>query len=145
MDNLGKARTAEVTAYFNSEVKSVWNIVTDNSSCRWRSDIERIEVSEDGNEFVEYAHNGNATKFIITKKIEFSQYEFKMENKMFTGFWTGSFSETEAGGTKIIFKENIFIKNPIIRFLSYFLMNLRKMQDTYIIDLKKDLGEQQCH
>lgn len=28
-----------------------------------------------------------------------------MENKMFTGFGTGNFSETEAGGTKIIFKK----------------------------------------
>ena len=61
---------------------------------------------------------------------------------MFTGFWTGTFSETEAGGTKIVFKENIFIKNPIIWFLSFFLMDLRKIQDTYISDLKKELGEQ---
>ncbi len=61
---------------------------------------------------------------------------------MFTGFWTGHFSETENGGTKIVFVENIFIKNPIIKILSYFFMDLKKMQNTYILDLKKKLGEQ---
>lgn len=70
---MGKARTSEVTAYFNSNIKSVW-----------------------------------------------------MENKMFTGFWTGYFLETETGGTKIIFKENILIKNSIIKILSYFFMDLKK-------------------
>jgi hypothetical protein len=61
---------------------------------------------------------------------------------MFNGFWTGYFSETETGGTKVIFKENIFIKNPVIKILSYFLMDLKKMQNIYISDLKKKLGEQ---
>ncbi|BDR81150.1 hypothetical protein DP145_12545 [Clostridium tetani] len=139
---MGKARTSEVTAYFNSNIKSVWNVVTNNSDYKWRSDIERIEVLNDGKEFIEYTHSGNTTKFIITKKIEYSKYEFNMENKMFTGFWTGYFLETETGGTKIIFKENILIKNSIIKILSYFFMDLKKMQNTYILDLKKKLGEQ---
>lgn len=60
---------------------------------------------------------------------------------MFTGFWKGSFSKTENGGTKIVFKENVFIKNPIIRILSYFFMDLGKIQNTYISDLRKKLGE----
>lgn len=142
MNILGRARISEVTAYFNSNIKSVWNVVTDNSDCKWRSDIERIKIIDDGKAFIEYTHSGNATKFIITKKNEYSEYEFNMENKMFTGFWTGHFSKTETGGTKIVFRENIFIKNPIIKLLAYFLMDLKKMQNTYISDLKKKLGEQ---
>lgn len=138
---MSKARISEVTAYFNSDIKSVWDVVTNTSDCKWRSDIERIEVLSDGKEFVEYTHGGNATKFMITKKNEHTQYEFNMENKMFNGFWSGYFSKTEDGGTKIIFKENIFIKNPIIRVISYFIMDLKKLQNTYISDLKKELGE----
>lgn len=138
---LGKARISEVTAYFNSNIKSVWNVVTNNSDYKWRSDIKKIEILNSGKEFIEYTNSGNATRFIITKKIEYNEYEFNMENKMFTGFWNGHFSETETGGTKIIFKENILIKNPIINVLSYFLMDLKKMQNTYISDLKKKLGE----
>ncbi|MBU3202046.1 hypothetical protein LL037_11570 [Clostridium estertheticum] len=138
---MGKARISEVTAYFNSNIKSVWNAVTNNSNCKWRSDIERIEILNDGKGFIEYTHSGNTTKFSITKKKEYSEYEFNMGNKMFTGSWTGHFSITESGGTKIIFTENIFVKNPIIKILSYFFMDLKKMQSTYISDLKVELGE----
>ncbi|EKQ52674.1 MULTISPECIES: hypothetical protein [unclassified Clostridium] len=139
---MGKAREAEITAEFNANIKSVWSAVTNNNDYSWRSDIERIEIYNDGKEFIEYTHNGIATKFIITKKDEYSEYAFNMENKMFTGFWTGSFSETKNGGTKIVFKEKIFIKNPIIRVISYVFMDLRKMQNNYVSDLRKKLGEQ---
>lgn len=137
-----KPRTAEVTAYLQSDIKSVWNVVTNNNDYKWRSDIEKIEIINDGKEFIEYTSSGIATKFFITKKEEYSQYKFSMGNKMFIGFWTGHFSKTKNGGTKIVFVENIFIKNPIIKILSYFFMDLKKMQNTYILDLKKKLGEQ---
>ncbi len=137
---LAKARVSEVTATFRSDIKSVWNVVTNNNNYKWRSDIDRIEVLN-GTEFIEYTPNGNATKFTITRKDAYSDYEFQMENKMFSGNWTGHFSETESGGAKIIFWENIFIKNPLIRVLSYMLMDLKKMQNIYISDLKKELGE----
>lgn len=138
---LGKSRVSEITAEFNSNIKSLWNTVTDNNDYSWRSDIERIEIYNDKKEFIEYTHNGIATKFTITKKDKYSEYAFNMENKMFTGFWIGHFSETENGGTKIIFKENIFIKNPIIIVISYLFMDLKKIQNTYISDLRKKLGE----
>lgn len=138
---MGKARVAEITAEFNSNIKSVWNTVTNNNDYSWRSDIERVEIYNHGKEFIEYTHNGFATKFIITKKNEYTEYAFNMENKMFTGFWTGNFSETENGGTKIVFKDNIFIKNPIIRVISYIFMDLKKMQNIYISDLRNKLGE----
>ena len=139
---MGKARVSQITAYFDCNIKSVWNVVTNNSDYKWRSDLKRIDIVKDGKEFIEYTHSGIATKFIITKKNEYSEYEFNIENKRFTGFWTGYFLETETSGTKIVFTENIFIKNPIIKVLSYFFMDLRKMQKIYVSDLKKKLGEQ---
>lgn len=89
-----------------------------------------------------FGESKSITNSSIFKKNEYSEYEFNIENKRFTGFWTGYFSETETGGTKIVFTENIFIKNPIIKVLSYFFMDLRKMQKIYVSDLKKKLGEQ---
>ena len=47
--------------------------------------------------------------------------EFNLENKKITVFWVGDFSETDNGGTKNIFTENIFIKNSLSRVLSYLL------------------------
>jgi len=64
-----------------------------------------------------------------------------LENKNFTGFWVGDFSEIDNGGTKIVFTENIFIKNPLIRVLSYLFMDLKKIENTYVLDLKRKLGE----
>jgi len=64
-----------------------------------------------------------------------------MKNKNFTGYWTGLFSVTEEGGTKIIFTEKLYIKNPVMEILSYLFMNLKKMQKIYINDLKKKLQQ----
>lgn len=134
-------RTSEFKGIFKTDVKTVWNVITNNSDYTWRSDIDHIEVLEDGRTFIEYARGGGKTKFVITKKKEFSRYEFDMESKMFSGNWTGVFSETENGGTEVICTENIHIKNPFMRFLSYFLWDLKKMQQIYIDDLKRKLGE----
>lgn len=135
-------RKSEIVAEFTSDIQKVWNIVTNNEDYKWRSDLERIEISDKGRTFIEYTKNGFQTKFIITKKIECSRYEFKMENKRLTGYWTGLFYQTETGGTKIIFTEHIYINNPIIEVLSYLFMNLKKIQVTYVNDLRKKLGEQ---
>lgn len=139
---MSKARKSEITATFKANIKTVWNVVTNNSDYKWRSDIERIEIIDDGNTFIEYTASGISTKFTITKKDLYNRYEFNLENKNFTGSWIGDFSETEYNGTKIVFTENIFIKNPLIRILSYLFMDLKKMQNTYVLDLKRKLGEE---
>lgn len=43
----------------------------------------------------------------------------------------------ETGETKII-----FFNNSIIKILSYFLIDLNKMQNIYISNFKKELSEQ---
>lgn len=139
---MSKARQSEIIAIFKSDIKTVWNVVTNNSDYKWRSDIERIDIIDNGNAFVEYTPNGISTKFIITKKDLYNRYEFNIENRNFTGFWIGNFSRTENEGTKIVFTENIFIKNLLIRVLSYLFMDLKKIQNTYVLDLKRKLGEE---
>lgn len=141
MNILKKGRTTEVTAVFNSSIKAVWDVVTSNSNYSWRSDIKRIEVLENGKEFIEYPYKGNETKFIIINKKEYSNYKFNMVNKMFTGACTGQFLETETGGTILILKEAIFIENPFLEVFSHLFLDLKKIQNTYISDLKKQLSE----
>lgn len=43
MRSLKRARVAEITAEFNSNIKSVWNIVTNNNDYSWRSDIKKMK------------------------------------------------------------------------------------------------------
>ncbi|MCS4480576.1 hypothetical protein JQ035_11660 [Clostridium botulinum] len=135
-----KPRTAEVTAYLQSDIKSVWNVVTNNNDYKWRSDIEKIEIINDEKEFIEYTPSGIATKFFITKKEECSQYKFSMGNKMFTGFWTGHFQK-QKWWNKDSFCRNIFIKIQSLRF--YLIFYGFKENAKYIyIRFKKKLGEQ---
>ncbi|MDO5516696.1 MAG: hypothetical protein Q4F66_04025 [Clostridium sp.] len=132
---------SEISAQFNSDIKKVWNTVTNNEDYSWRSDIEKIEILDHGDAFVEHSKNNIKTTFYITKKVKYDSYEFKMENKNFFGTWKGCFMETKDGGTKIIFTEEIFMKNLIMRVLSHLFMNPSKMQSSYINDLRIKLGE----
>lgn len=135
-----KCRVAEISAYFDTDVETVWNIVTNNHDYEWRSDISKIEISDDGSTFIEYSKDGNSTKFTITEKTKNKLYKFDMENKFFYGNWQGKFFE-ENGKTKIVFIENIYVKNPIIKILSYLFMNLKKIQMQYVEDLERKLNE----
>lgn len=125
-------------ANFCNPIETVWNIVTDNTAYAWRSDVVRIEVSDDGNNFTELTKGGFETQFTITLKNPYERYEFDMKNKNMNGHWTGIFSK-DGSGTKIEFTEEIEVSNPIMNLFvkSY----LKKQQETYVIDLRKSLGE----
>ncbi len=125
-------------ANFCNPMETVWNIVTDNTAYAWRSDVVRIEVSDDGNNFTEFTKGGFETQFTITLKNPYERYEFDMKNKNMNGHWTGIFSK-DGSGTKIEFTEEVEVSNPIMNLFvkSY----LKKQQETYIMDLRKSLGE----
>nr|WP_312291517.1 SRPBCC family protein [Clostridium chromiireducens] len=130
-------KKSTVTATFESSVEKVWDVVTDNNNCTWRSDLSQIIVSSNNN-FSEYAKNGFKTDFTITLKKPYKQYEFDMKNKNMNGHWKGVFSQNGTG-TRIEFTEEVEVKNPIMNLFvkSY----LKKQQEIYIKDLKKALGE----
>ncbi|WP_227840324.1 hypothetical protein [Clostridioides sp. ZZV15-6388] len=67
-----KCRVSEITAYFNTDVETVWNIVTDNRDYKWRSDISKIEILDGRSTFIEYNKDGNRTKFTVTEKLKIS-------------------------------------------------------------------------
>ncbi|MEL7656084.1 MAG: SRPBCC family protein [Bacillota bacterium] len=133
-------RKSNITANFKSDIDSVWNIVTDNENYAWRSDLSKVEII-DSNKFIEYTKEGYQTQFHITAKETNKRYEFDMANKNFSGHWVGIFTELECGGTKIDFTEELKINNSVMEILSYLFMNLKKIQEQYIIDLRKALKE----
>ncbi len=134
-------RISQITAEFKADPKTVWDIVSDNGDYTWRSDLSEIIVSPDGSSFTEVTVKGEETHFTITKKEPYSRYEFDMENKMLRGHWEGVFTEMENGGTKITFREEVHVKNPAIELLSRFVFSLKKVQEAYIADLRRKLGE----
>lgn len=134
-------RTSTITAEFTSDIQTVWDVVTDNRHADWRSDLVRVDVSDDENTFIEYTRDGFQTTFTITDKKGCEFYAFDMQNKNFDGHWTGVFSTTTTGGTRIEFTEAVQIHNPVMEWLSYLFMDLGKIQKTYVADLRKKLGE----
>ncbi len=134
-------RNSNITAVFHTDIQTVWNLVTDNENYSWRSDLSKIEIMDDGERFIEHTKEGYQTFFHITVKEPYSRYEFDMENKNFSGHWVGILTALENGGTKIDFTEELSIKNPVIEILSYLFMNLKKIQERYVSDLRKALNE----
>lgn len=134
-------RTSTITAQFRSDPETVWNVMTNNNDYAWRSDLSKIEVHENGQKFVEYTKGGFPTCFTITEKQPYRLYAFDMENSNFKGHWTGKFSARKDGGTEVTLIETLYIKNPVVELLSHIFMNLKKIQLTYVRDLKTKLDE----
>jgi hypothetical protein len=132
-------KKSTITATFKSDIKKVWEVVTNNNKYEWRSDLSTIDVSVDGNSFTEYTKNNFPTKFNITLKKPYERYEFDMTNKNMNGHWIGVFSPVNNNGTKIVFTEEVSINNPIMNM--FVGLYLKKQQSLYIADLKKELGE----
>lgn len=122
--------------FLPANIEKVWQVVTDNSQYYWRSDLDRIELIDDGKKFMEYTKDGFCTIFTITKKIEQKQYEFDMVNKNMSGHWIGTFREVN-GGTEITFIEDVKANNLVINLFAG--IYLKKQQKQYIEDLKKVL------
>ena len=131
-------KKSTITATFKSDIKKVWEVVTNNNNYEWRSDLSKIDVSVDGNYFTEYTKDNFPTKFMITLKKPYERYEFDMTNKNMNGYWIGIFSPINEG-TEIEFTEEVSVNNIIMNLFvgSY----LKKQQSLYIADLKKELGE----
>lgn len=137
-------REAKIEVIIEEDMQQVWNVITNNNDYAWRSDLEKIEVGEDGMTFVEYTKSGNQTNFTITKREktkELGIYEFEMENQFFSGRWSGQLYPLTSNQTKIVFCEQILVKKVVMCILSYLFMNITKIQKQYIADLKRKLQE----
>ena len=139
---LPKERTFTKTAVLNSDVKKVFNIVTDfKNQTSWRNDVKEIIVI-DNNTWTEVPKKGTAITFKVKQKVENEIFEIVIiEPKNFNGYWIGTFKQTKVNQTAIEFKEVITISNPFFRTISYVFVDLDKTMDLYLQNLKQKLGE----
>lgn len=130
-----------VTAEFKADIEKVWGIVTDNEHYEWRKDLSRIEIVDEKN-FIEYTTADYPTTFTIIEKTPMKKYTFDMKNSNTSGHWSGLFSELPDGGCRVVFTEEIEVKNIFMNILCYLLKPYKKMQERYIYDLKVELGKE---
>lgn len=124
-----------IKASFQSDAKTIWDIVTSLEHYQWRSDLSCIEVVSE-KQFIEYTKDGYATTFTITACEPCRRWEFDMDNSNMQGHWTGLFIERD-GQTEIDFTEEVTAKKLIMKpFVKGYL---KKQQEQYVSDLRKAL------
>ena len=127
-----------ITTVLPFDVHTVWTLVTDVRHYGWRSDLSRTEVRSE-KEFVEYARNGYATTFTVTKLEDCKRWEFDMENTNMRGHWTGVF-RSRGDNTEIQFTEVVTAKKWMLKpFVKGYL---KKQQARFVTDLKQALQTQ---
>lgn len=139
---LPKERTFTKTAVLNSDVKKVFNIVTDfKNQTSWRNDVKEIIVI-DNYTWTEVPKKGTAITFKVKQKVENEIFEIEIiEPKNFNGYWVGTFEQTKPNETAIEFKEVVTFSNPFFRTISYLFVDLDKTMDLYLENLKQKLIE----
>ncbi len=123
---------------FNCSIEKLWNIITDNTKYAWRSDLSKIEITDDKH-FIEYAKNNYSTYFTITSKEYLKEYKFDIENSNIKGKWIGLFKELPNGNVKLDFTEEIETNNFIMKLLAK--PYLKSMQKRYMRDLEKEINK----
>lgn len=121
---------------FNCHIEKLWNIITDNTKYDWRSDLSKIEITDDKH-FIEYTKNNYPTYFTITSKEYLKEYKFDIENTNIKGKWIGIFKKLENGNVLLDCTEEIETKNYIMKLLAK--PYLKSQQKRYIRDLEKEL------
>ena len=129
---------SNIKKVFNCDRERLWDIITNNSNYKWRTDLSKIEIVDDTH-FIEYAKNDYPTYFTIINKEKLKLYEFDIENTNIKGKWLGKFKELEDGSIEIDFTEEIETNNVIMKLLAKFY--LKSMQKRYIKDLERELNK----
>jgi len=123
---------------FNCDIEKLWNIITDNTKYSWRSDLSKIEMTDDTH-FIEYAKNNYPTYFVVSSKVDLKEYRFDFENTRIKGKWVGIFKRLDNGNILLDFTEEIETDNYMMKLLAKFY--LKNQQKRYMDDLKKELNK----
>ena len=129
---------SNIKKQFSCDKNKLWDIITDNSNYKWRTDLLKIEI-KDETHFIEYTTNKFPTYFTITAKEKLKEYKFDLENTNLKGKWIGIFKELPNGNIELDFTEEIEVKNFIMKLLAK--PYLKSQQKKYMKDLEKELNK----
>lgn len=129
---------SNIKKQFSCDKNKLWDIITDNSNYKWRTDLLKIEI-KDETHFIEYTTNNFPTYFTITAKEKLKEYKFDLENTNLKGKWIGIFKELPNGNIELDFTEKIEVKNFIMKLLAK--PYLKSQQKKYMKDLEKELNK----
>lgn len=126
---------ATIQAKLPFPAERVWNVMTDLTRWDWRSDLARIEAAGKG-AFAEYAKDGFATCFAVTRREPPAHWAFDVENANMEGRWTGDFAPAP-GGCVLTLTEEVTAKKLWMR--PFVGMYLKRRRARYLSDLRRAL------
>lgn len=129
---------SNIKKQFSCDKNKLWDIITDNSNYKWRTDLSKIEIIDE-NHFIEYTKNNFPTYFTITAKEKLKEYKFDLENANLKGRWIGTFKELQNGQIELDFTEEIEVNSLIMKLLAK--PYLKSQQKRYMRDLEKELNK----
>ena len=129
---------SNIKKQFSCDKNKLWDIITDNSNYKWRTDLSKIEIIDE-NHFIEYTKNNFPTYFTITAKEKLKEYKFDLENANLKGRWIGTFKELPNGQIELDFTEEIEVNSLIMKLLDK--PYLKSQQKRYMRDLEKELNK----
>lgn len=132
------------TAILKSSPQEIWDVISNmEAQIEWRDDlkaIHMISVKNGEEKWTEIPKGGRSISFQIKTYQPPNRLDIEIIDSAFKGYWEGRIMET-ATGTKVEFKEIVDIRNPYFRVISYLFVDLGKVMDLYMTNLKKRLGE----
>ena len=129
---------SNIKKQFSCDKNKLWDIITDNSNYKWRTDLSKIEIIDETH-FIEYTKNSFPTYFTITAKEKLKEYKFDLENDKIKGKWVGIFKELPNGNIELDFTEEIEVNSFIMKLLAK--PYLKSQQKRYMKDLEKELNK----
>ena len=129
---------SNIKKQFSCDRNKLWDIITNNSNYKWRTDLSKIEIIDE-NHFIEYTKNNFPTYFTITAKEKLKEYKFDLENANLKGRWIGTFKELPNGQIELDFTEEIEVNSLIMKLLAK--PYLKSQQKRYMRDLEKELNK----
>lgn len=108
---------SNIKKQFSCDKNKLWDIITDNSNYKWRTDLSKIEIIDEIH-FIEYTKNKFPTYFTITAKEKLKEYKFDLENANLKGRWIGTFKELPNGQIELDFTEEIEVNSLIMKLLA---------------------------
>ena len=129
---------SNIKKQFSCDKNKLWDIITDNSNYKWRTDLSKIEIIDE-NHFIEYTKNNFPTYITITAKEKLKEYKFDLENANLKGRWIGTFKELPNGQIELDFTEEIEVNSLIMKLLAK--PYLKSQQKRYMRDLEKELNK----
>ena len=138
---LPKIRTLSKQSVYDVSIETVYNIVTNNTDWEYRKSLDDLIIIETNDEYEiwDEVSGGVIIRFKTKEKIPYTFYSFEMDSKFFQGEWFAEFETVENGKTRFTATEKIRYKNPLIRVIGYFFMNLDEYMETYQNELRNKI------